>query len=174
MQQLYSNEAAKRKFLTSWGHLPFILERSSLQNSFGNYTAERRGKKKVQVCIFFPLCVTLDPVLHFVEEERREADTARPEFTPQSTTARKASCQPPAEGKTTGHQTERFGKRTSQGRFQLAQRVVTAESHRGWEEEVGGLGGGAAVSLKKRGKRKNTEQKAERHVNVIIDYTIDE
>lgn len=40
--------------------------------------------------------------------------------------SRKASCQPPAEGKTMGHQPERFAKRTSQGRFQLAQHLVTA------------------------------------------------
>lgn len=45
--------------------------------------------------------------------------------------SRKTSCQPPAERKTTGHQPKQFGKRTSQGRFQLAQRVVTAVSHRG-------------------------------------------
>ncbi len=55
--------------------------------------------------------------------------------------SRKTSCQPPAERKTTGHQPKQFGKRTSQGRFQLAQRVVTAVSHRGWEEEAGGSRG---------------------------------
>lgn len=48
---------------------------------------------------------------------------------------RKASCQPPAEGKTTGHQAERFGKRTSQGRFQLAQHVITAVSRRERERQ---------------------------------------
>lgn len=40
-------------------------------------------------------------------------------------------------GKTTGCQSERLGKRTSQGRFQLAQRVVAVASHRGREEEEG-------------------------------------
>lgn len=48
--------------------------------------------------------------------------------------SRKASCQPPAEGESTGQQPQRFGKRTSQGRFQLAQRVIAAASHRRREE----------------------------------------
>lgn len=56
-------------------------------------------------------------------------------------------------GKTTGHQPEQFGKRTSQGRLQLAQHVNTAVSHRGREEEEEEVGGERAFGLREKGNR---------------------
>lgn len=64
-----------------------------------------------------------------------------------------------------GHQPERFGKRTSQGRFQLAQHVVTAVSRRDWEEEVGGSRGLKEGEREKAGTRQDSNS-----INLVILY----
>lgn len=102
---------------------------------------------------FLPALCGFGPDLVFTEGERWEDDTARPEFTLQCASAERPVVNRRQRGKTTGHQPERFGKRTSQGRFQLAQHVVTAVSHRGWEEEVGG-----SLKLREGEKRAGTHQ----------------
>lgn len=91
-------------------------------------------------------------------EVRREAsDTARPEFTPQSATAERPVVNRRRRGKQRGFSRSASGKRTSQGRFQLAQRVVTAASHGGREEEVGGGRWEAALcSGKEEGQKAGT------------------
>lgn len=99
----------------------------------------------MQVCSFLPLCVASDLAPHS-QREKGETPARRGQSWRRS---RKASCQPPAERKTTGHQLEWFGKRTSQGRFQLAQHAVIAVSHRGSEEVVRG-----SFGLMERRKRK--------------------
>lgn len=75
--------------------------------------------------------------------ERGESPTLRGQRSRRRAPQLKASCQPPAERRTTGHQTEWFGKRTSQGHFQLAQCVVCSEQQglRGRGGEAGGSWG---------------------------------
>lgn len=89
----------------------------------------KNHKERCKAAVFLPLCVDLVLCLQRERKVRGRHSEARVHAAERL--SRKASCQPPAEGKTTGHQPERFGKRTSQGRFQLAQHVVTAASHRG-------------------------------------------
>ena len=66
-----------------------------------------------------------------------------------------------------GHRLERLGERTSQGRFQLAQRAISAASHRGreevrGEERSGCRGAGAA-------QRERERQSARKRVVLVPD-----
>lgn len=152
----------KEKFLTSWGPLPFFFPPMIHSRAIWSHSAERKRCKSAfpshSVWLWTWSCVCWGREARGRHSEARVHTAER--------CSRKASCRPPAEGKTTGHQTARFGKRTSQGRFQLAQHVVTAVSHRGWEEGLRWWGGGGtAMSLGKEKERKKdkTELKAELH-----------
>ncbi len=179
MHQLYLHEATKPKasfFLTSWGLLPFISEQFS--PTISATLKKHITGKKVQVCSFLPLSVALDLALCLQREREREREAKGRHGKARVHTAercsRKASCQPPAEGKTTGHLPEQFGKRTSQGRFQLAQHVVTAVSHRGWEEDVGGsLGLREGERKESRYGPRQTELKAEIQTQTVISIVLE-
>lgn len=123
---------------------PSIYSGTFLTTLLANNFLLHRGaavpqEENVLVCSLFPLCVALGPALLFAEGER----PARPgpQFAPQNRRGRKKGQLSTAGGGEAVGRQDRSAveKRTSQGRFQLAQRAVSAASHGGRGEQVGRL-----------------------------------
>lgn len=91
MRQLYLHEATKLKVLFLFLNLlrtVSIYSRTIPPEQFLLHLITILREKKMQVCSFLLLRVALDLALCLQKESaRREADTARPEFTPQSAAA---------------------------------------------------------------------------------------
>lgn len=128
----WSNQTKRFFPPTSRGLPQFILEH------FSPCTRQQflLEEENVLVCTLFPLCVALD-LLWCLQRERglcAEGQSSRC----RNTADEKASCQPPAEGETTGRQPECFWKKDESGSLSISTACCLCSEPQGPRSRWGG------------------------------------